>query len=159
MLYQLENLKVKQVEQLFDGPALVALYIASSDGSVDQNEVNRAIELVHIKTFSEYADLQDFYKQLEPDFTRRFNHIRSTLPMGRKERDLELIKRLTELNSVMAMLPYKFSLHYYKSLRNYAVHIANTSYGMGGFFDYTEEKRKLTHLDMLKEPTHITEKD
>ncbi len=157
MLYQLDNLTVMQVEQLFDGPALVALLIAGADGTVDQVEVDRATELIHIKTFSEFADIKDFYKELEPDFIRRFNHLRTSLPAGRKERNLEINKRLDSLNDVLALLPYKFSLHYYKSLRNYAVHIANTSNGMGGYFDYTEGEKSLMHLDMLKEPKHHTE--
>jgi hypothetical protein len=156
MMHQLENLTVMQVEQLFDAPALVALLIAGADGNIEQSEIDRAIELVHIKTFSEYGDLQEFYKTLEPDFEKRFNHLRASLPQTKAERNLEISRRLEALNEVMFMLPYKFSHHLYKSLKNYAVHIANATGGLG-IFTISENEKHYLHLDMLKEPTHHTE--
>lgn len=157
MMHQLENLTIVQIEQLFDGPALVALLVASADGTIDQAEIDRAAEVVHIKTFSEYSDLKEFYVELEPDFLRRFNHLMAILPQSKNDRNIEIINRLTALNEVLFMLPFKFSLHYYRSLKNYAVHIANAAGGLGGFFMINEEERRLLHLGMILEPTHHTE--
>ncbi len=157
MIHQLENLTVMQVEQLFDAPVLIALLIAGADGHFEAAEIEKAIEIVHIKSFSEYADLKEFYQALEPDFARRFNHLRNVLPAGKKERNQEIAQRLTALNEVLFMLPYKFSLHFYKSIRNYAVHIANAAGGLGGFFTIGEEEKEFLHLSMINEPTHHTE--
>jgi len=157
MIHQFDHLTVAQVEQLFDAPALVALLISGADGNIEQSEIERAIELVHIKTFSEYADIKDFYKAIEPDFYRRFNRLRAFLPKNKKDSIEEIVKRLTALNDIISLLPYKFSLHFYKSLRNYAVHIANASGGLGGAFRISEDEKKYLHLDMIQEPVHHTE--
>ncbi len=157
MLHLLENLTVLQIEQLFDSPALVALLIAGADGAIEPSEIERAIEVIHIKTFSEYSNLKEFYIALEPDFTKRFYHLYSLLPITKKERNGQIIQRLTALNEVLALMPYKFSLHFYKSLKNYAAHIANASGGVGGFFTISDDEKVLLHLDMITEPTHHTE--
>ncbi len=157
MIPNFENLTVLQVEQLFDGPALVALLIAGADGHVEKVEIDRALEVVHVKTFSEYSDLKEFYKELEPDFSRRFNHLLSILPIAKKERNEAIVARLIKLNDVIFLLPYNFSLHYYRSMKNYAIHIANAAGGIGGLFKISDDENQFLHLEMLKEPTHHTE--
>lgn len=152
-----DHLTVLQVEELFNAPVWVALLIAGADGVVDSSEHNRAAELVHIKSFSEKADLVDFYQTLEPEFELRYMKAANTLPASREDRNKHLVEKLTRLNAVLDLLPYKFALHYYKSLRNYAVHIANASGGIGGLFQISEAEKALIHLPMLLEPTHHTE--
>ncbi len=157
MLHTLENLTVLQIEQLFDSPALVVLLIANADGTIEKEEIEKAIEVVHIKSFSEYANVKEFYSALEPDFSRRFHYLLSVLPTSKNERNKEIVKRLTSLNDVLFLLPYKFSLHFYRSLKNYAAHIANAAGGLGGFFAISEVEKQFLHLDMIFEPTHHTE--
>ena len=157
MIHQLENLTVMQIEQLFDAPPLVALLIAGADGNIEQSEIDRAIEVVHIKTFSEYNDLKEFFLALDPEFTKRFNHLRNTLPQTKEERNQEIVNRLTALNSILFMLPYKFSLHFYKSMKNYAVHVANAAGGLGGIFTISDDERQFLKLEMIVEPTHHIE--
>jgi hypothetical protein len=157
MLQQFEHLTVLQVELLFDAPALVAILIAGSDNHMDPSEIERAMELVHIKTFSETSDLKEFYKELEPQFITRFNNLRKALPLEKEQRQNEIESHLSDLNGVLQNLPYKFAHNYYKSLKNYAVHIANASGGVGGVYKISEDEKKLMHLEMLREPQNFQE--
>lgn len=152
-----DHLTVLQVEELFNAPVWVAFLIAGVDGVVDAAEHSRAAELVHIKSFSEKADLVDFYKALEPEFELRFMKAATALPSLRDERNKQLVEKLSKLNEVLDLLPYRFALHYYKSLRNYAVHIANAAGGLAGLFQISEAEKEYLHLSMLHEPTHHTE--
>lgn len=157
MLNEFENLSVKQIELLFDAPVLVTLWVASADGKIDASERNLAMEIAHIKSFSEKENLKEFYHHLENEFERRMNYYLANLPQDGDEMRKELERKLSELNPIMAQLPYKFAHNLYLSLKNFMVHVANASGGFFGFKSISPEEKEALHLNMVEEPTHHTE--
>lgn len=155
MKYQLQNLTEEERQLVLDAPILVAILIGGSDNDYDEEEITRTIELINTKTFSETADLRELYKELDKAAEERLMTLCDNLPEDVLVREKQLSERLAKLNDVFPKMERKYSLHFYNSLKDFAVHVANASGSAFGTDNIGDREKNLLGLDMLNKPEVI----
>lgn len=152
MLYQLENLNVTEKELVLNAPAYITILIAGADDNITQAEIKRALQLVHIKTYSESIDIQDLYQKIDKDFENRLTALIESLPGSLPLREEIITRELNKLNSILPTLEVHISGKYYKSLRNFATYIAQAAGGIAGFESLSYREEKFVKLPMIHDP-------
>lgn len=153
MLYQLRNLKESEKQEFFKGPYMVALLIGGADGELTDKEINRVDEVIHVKTYSEHNDLEDFYKILDAqDAAAEMNGILGNMSTTWEERRAEITSRLSALGGALKKLDKAYAVQYYNSLKDIAVQIANASGGVFGVGQINETEHEVLNLSMIEKP-------
>ncbi|MDB4347730.1 hypothetical protein OAB01_03635 [Bacteroidia bacterium] len=154
MLDNLTQLNQEEKDLLIAAPTFVAALIGGADGNFTDDEIERAAEVIHIKTFSEkHEHVREIYELLDHSQTEQdLVSLMVSLPKTAKERNLYLSTELEQLNGILPKLNYSFSIRYYKSLRQIAHLVANADGGFWGMGAMHEAERVFVKLPMLIEP-------
>jgi hypothetical protein len=154
MLENLSQLEKEEKELLIIAPELVAALIGGADGEFTEDEIKRAAEIIHIKTFSEkHEHIREIYELLDHEKTQQdFVSLMVSLPADTKERCDYLENRLARLNDIFPKLKYEFTSRYYKSLRQLAHLVANTDGGFWGMGSVRQAEEQYIKLPMINEP-------
>lgn len=154
MLENLSQLEKHEKELLILAPELVAALIGGADGEFTEDEIERAAEIIHIKTFSEkHEHIREIYELLDHEGTQTdFVTLMVSLPTDTKERCTLLENKLSELNAIFPKLKYEFTSRYYKSLRQVAHLVANADGGFWGMGSVRQAEEKYIKLPMINEP-------
>ena len=97
MLYQLKNLSQEEQSIVLKSPIWVTLLIACSDFDIEEAEIDRAKEIMHIKTFTTSNDVQEVYKNLSENMDADIDTTLKTLSANGDERIEFITKNLSEL--------------------------------------------------------------
>jgi len=154
MLSHLSQLTNEEKDLLIIAPNLVAALIAGADGEFSDDEIKKAAELIHIKTFSEkHEDLREIYQILDHDNAKEvLVDLMVSLPKDAKERNAYLTEMLKGLNAIFPKLRYEFTSKYYKSIRQIAHLIANVDGGFWGMGHIHYKEEELVDLPMIHKP-------
>ena len=154
MLDNLTQLEKEEKDLLIVAPNLVSALIGGADGNFSDDEIERAAEVIHIKTFSEkHEHIREIYDLLDHEDTKKdFVALMVSLPKNTEERNNYLVGRLTGLNNILPKLSYSFAIRYYKSLRQIAHLIANADGGFWGIGSVHEAEKVFIKLPMINEP-------
>lgn len=154
MLNNLTQLSKEERDLLIVAPSLVAALIGGADGEFSDDEIERAAELIHIKTFSEkHEHVREIYELLAHENTEAdLINLMLSLPKSTQERNNYLSNRLAQLNDILPKLRYSFSLRFYKSLRQIAHLVATVDGGFWGVGAIHHEEEKFIKLPMINEP-------
>lgn len=68
-----EMLSESEYQQLKDALALITVYIAGADGSIDKEEMEWAEKVTEIRSYKMTDDLLGFYQELNADFPEKVN--------------------------------------------------------------------------------------
>lgn len=152
MLYQLENLNASEKELVLNAPALVTLLIAGADDKIEEEEIRRSLQLVHVKSYAEAVDIKEIYQTLNEDFEVRLSNLIDNSPRNLVEREAYLIEELTKLNRVYSKLDQTFALKFHASLQSFASYIAMAAGGIFGIESISEREGKFVKLPMVEVP-------
>lgn len=154
MLDNLTPLDNEEKDLLIAAPTFVAALIGGADGDFTDDEIERAAEVIHIKTFSEkHEHVREIYELLDHSHTQQdLVGLMVSLPKSTQERNNYLSSELEKLNGILPKLSYSFSIRYYKSLRQIAHLVANADGGFWGMGAIHEAERAFIKLPMLIEP-------
>lgn len=154
MLDNLTQLEKEEKDLLIVAPHLAAALIGGADGDFSNDEIERAAEVIHIKTFSEkHEHVREVYELLDhKDSKNDFIALMVSLPKDTNERNAYLSKRLEGLNNILPKLNYSFSSRYYKSLRQITHLVANAEGGFWGIGSIDKSEAEFVKLPMINEP-------
>ncbi len=152
MLYHISKLHSDEQELIKKAPLLVTILVAGADGSVHNNELDKSIELIHIKSFSESSDIRLLYKEIDHDVKLSLIAILKELPTDGVEREKRIIDQLAELNPILAKMEPHISREFYLSLKDFAFRVAQTSGGLFGFNTINYHEKEAIKLSMINEP-------
>ncbi len=138
-----------QLAKLKDALGLITILVAGADGTIDEQELNWAEKLTHIRTYVEPAELNAFYEEVEKDFDGSYKDFLKELPDAIADREKEISKRLGELNHVLACLPNSVAYQLYTSFTSFAKHIAKASGGFLRFGSISSEEKQWINLPMI----------
>ncbi len=146
--------KLTEAEQDFfaKSPILVCILIAGADGTIDRKEVNEAIE--QAKKRQTQFGISEFYKEVGEDFEDKLKIVLREYPFDPAQRNSQIAEELKKLNDIMPTLSKDFSVKFYKSLRELALKIAQSSGGILGMKSIGKEESQYVNLPMLKEPSN-----
>jgi len=153
MIAEFEGLSDSEVELMFKAPVLVCVLVAGADNDIDQKEIKEAINVAKKKTKKSRAKLIEFYTGVAEDFEDKLKVIIQSLPLEATDRNPLIIDELTHLNSILLKIDKSFSVHFYESIKEIALKIAESS---GGLFwikkSIGPEEAKFVGLPMIKNP-------
>jgi hypothetical protein len=152
MIYEFETLSQESQQLMMKAPAFIAVLIAGADDDIDPQEVNRAVELVNVKTFSEKQDLQTYYQKVSETIEQDIHSIIDTLPKKASERNPLISDELAKLNAPLAAIKAKFARDLYSSWKGYAGSVARAWGGIIGINAVNRDEEKWVDLPMLNEP-------
>jgi len=154
MLYHISKLHLNEQELVKKAPLLVSILIAGADGQIDHEEIEKAVKLVHTKSFSEQTDIRHLYREIDQEVEMSLNALIKGLPIDAEEREKRVSEQLEGLNPIMQKLEPSIALDFYNSLRNFAVHIAQTSGGVLGTLTMNHHEKEVVKLPMLIKPVN-----
>jgi hemerythrin superfamily protein len=114
-----EELDQSEKDELLKFPAYISLLASNADGKLDEVEKKRASEITHIKTFSEYPQLKEFYKELEKYFSVLIDQLDQELPEGKEARAKEIKNELKKLENILLKLEKGYRDKMHQSMRSY----------------------------------------
>lgn len=152
MIYEFEPLNNEEKELMLKAPALIAVLIAGADDKIDQRELNRAIELVNIKTFSEKQDLQLYYQEVHKTIEKDIDAVIAALPGTADTRNPVISEELGKLNAALASIKPKFAHDLYVSWKGYSKKVAQAWGGVMGYKSISRHEEMWVNLPMINEP-------
>jgi len=139
----------EQFELLRDAPALVTILVAGADGVIDEQELNWAEKLAHIRSYAEPEELNQYYEAVEEQFGSTFQEYMDSLPSELKPREASISEKLSGLNDVLSCLDNQVAYRIYMSLLSFAKHIAKASGGFLRFGSISREEKRWIGLEMI----------
>jgi len=152
MLYQLRNLSEAEQSIVLKSPVWVILLIACADQDIDEREIDRAKEIVHIKGFATKNDVKNVYIELDAHMDEEVDNALKALSAVGSER-LEFIEQnLTKLNKIFPKLDNAYATQLYNSLLSLAHAIAQAEGGIFGIGRVSNKEERYVGLPMLEKP-------
>ena len=99
-----ENITHEELLVLENAVSQIALLIAGADGTVNKEEMDWAVKLTHIRTFSGDQALQNFYAEVEANFNIKLRDLMKLSSQNLAERQATLTVSIAEVNPILAKL-------------------------------------------------------
>jgi hypothetical protein len=142
------NLDANEYQSLKDAFALLTVYIAGSDGTIDSEESAWAEKVTKIRSYKMSEDLKEFYGEVNTEFEDKLASTITNLPKSTERNNL-IESQLSNLNPILAKLPIPTGAKLYDGLVSFATHIAKSTGGFLGFFSISAVEKELLDLKML----------
>ncbi|MEY2925144.1 MAG: hypothetical protein RLZZ337_1694 [Bacteroidota bacterium] len=152
MLYQLRNLSESEQSIVLKSPVWVILLVACADHDIDEKEIDRAKEIVHIKTYATKNDVKNIYKELDAHLDEEIDAALKSLSAQGRDRLIYLEENLAKLNKIFPKLDPTYASQLYGSLRSLALSIAQAEGGFFGVGRINGDEEKYLSLPMLERP-------
>ena len=149
----IEHLTSEEKELLYMVPAKLAILIAGADNDFDDKEKKAAVEFTKYKKLGHDSPLvQSYYAKVFDNFENNLYGLLKDYPELAELRNPIIMKQLEQLNEIFPKLDATFALELYKSFRQYALQVAESSGGLMGFFAVGHEEREWLSLPGVQEP-------
>lgn len=152
MLYQLRNLSEEEKQVVLRSPVWVTLLIACADYDIEEKEIDRAKEIMLIKSFATKTDVKDVYKELNLRIDEEIDNALKQLSANGDERLKFIESNLAKLNDILPKMEGGFDKLLYKSLRSLAFNVANSEGGFFGIGSISDQEEIYIKLPMINKP-------
>jgi hypothetical protein len=153
MLAEFGRLSHLEVDLVLKAPILTIILIAGADGKIDRKETNEAFEMAQKNARSSKPRLMEFYQFVSEDFEDKLKVVIQNYPASAEQRNKMIVGELTQLNQVLQKMDKSFATDLYKSLRDIAKKIAESSGGLLGMNSIGQEEAMYINLPMIKDPS------
>lgn len=148
MLRKIEHLSATEQDLILSAPLLVTALVSGADGDFSDDEIKKAVKVIHIKTYSEKSDVRGVYKEIDMLSEDRIMSLIDALPQETYTRTEFLTDKLKELNTIFPKLDPNFAKDLLKSLKELAYYVSNANESGISFSNEMEEK--IAELKFLK---------
>ena len=152
MLYQLQKLSDEEQTLVRRSPIWVTLLIACADFDIEESEIDRAKEIIHIKSFATQSDVKNLYQDLDIQADMEIDEALKSMSADGKERLAFLEEQISKLNNIMPKLEQRYATQLYNSLLTLATEVARADGGFFGINRISDDEAKYVHLPMLNKP-------
>ncbi|MFY0644733.1 MAG: hypothetical protein JXR19_09740 [Bacteroidia bacterium] len=152
MLYQLRNLNEEEKSVIINAPIWVTLLIACVDENINPNEIDKAKEVINVRSFTEDSDVRNLYKELNHDFEHAVQLAINALPLVGSERIAHLISNLEKMNPILAKLEHTYAVQLHEGLTRLAAVVANSDGGFFGIGAVSRKEAQYIGLPMINKP-------
>ncbi len=140
----------QQYADLVDSLPLITVLIAGADDKIDEQELNWAEKLTHIRTYADPEELNEFYEVVEGVLEEKLQYWINKLPDEVSERENAITRHLKKLNDIFPCLPNAVAYQLYESFTSFAEHIAKASGGFLRFGSISSHEKKWIGLPMIE---------
>ena len=154
----LEHLNDAERHLLIETVPKIALLIAGADGTIDEEEIEWAEKLVHIRSYAHKESLRAFYGEVEIEMDDDIRAMLQRLSKDPEQRQRQLTVEISKVNAIFPKLPLTYQHKLYNSLRSFARHVAKA--GGGILFNLLAidfQESKLVDLPMINMPAPLPE--
>jgi len=144
-----EALSSDENRLLIETPALVTILVAGADGVIDEQELNWAEKLTHIRSYAQPEELNHYYEAVEAQFDDTLGSYMESLPKDQSKRETEISSKLSKLNHALSCLDNPTAYQLYLSFVSFAKHIAKASGGFLRFGSISRDEKKWIGLPMI----------
>ncbi len=155
MMQELEKLSHNEAELILKAPLLVCILIAGADDDIDRKEISRAIQLTQQKQYRVKSGLVEYYRLMAEDFEDKLKVLIQSYPAKSAQRSPMITEELKGLNSAFSKIDRNLSIDFYKSLREIAQKVAESSGGILGLKSVGDKEAKYVKLPMVLDPSGI----
>lgn len=134
---------------LIETPALVTILVAGADGDIDEQELNWAEKLTHIRSYAKPEELNHYYEAVEAHFDSALEFYMDSLSKDQSERETQITDELRKLNHALSCLDNPTAFKLYESFVSFAKHIAKASGGFLRFGSISRDEKKWIGLPMI----------
>ncbi|MEL6124736.1 MAG: hypothetical protein AAFR14_13570, partial [Bacteroidota bacterium] len=92
------KLSSEQYDALKKALAHITILVAGADGNIDEQELNWAEQLTHIRSYAKPEELNAFYGDVEANFSSTLASTMSELPTDLEQRQQVITDHLSKLN-------------------------------------------------------------
>lgn len=157
MIPEFVKLSPGETELILKAPILVCILIAGADDHIDNREVKKAIKMAKGgPRKSQSNPLSGFYALIEEDFEDKLKVVMQSYPVDTAKRNALISSELSGLNRILPKLDRPFAVGFYKSIKELALGIAESSGGLLGIQSVGEEEARLVDLVMITDPNSYT---
>ena len=129
------NLTEQEKETLLSAPVVVSILAAiSDDGMVDEEEREEAERMAKFKPYTIMPALQDYYLEVQKNFSKNFDNIFNDLPENEDLKKSVLREKLSSLRKVLPKLPREHAEKLVESLKSFAVYVFKTNSSVLQYF-------------------------
>ncbi|MEK6783097.1 MAG: hypothetical protein AABY93_15460 [Bacteroidota bacterium] len=153
MIAEFDVLSAAEVELMLKAPILVCILVAGADDNIDEAEMREAIHLAKKKSTQSQPGLIEFYSIVAQDFEDKLKVVIQSFPIEATQRNPLITEELSQLNVVLPRLATSFSIPFYKSIREIARKVAESSGGIFGISSIGSEEATWVDLPMVKSPS------
>jgi flavorubredoxin len=153
MLAEFSRLSHVEVDLVLRAPILTIILIAGADGKIDQKEINEAFKMAQKNARHSKSRLMEYYQFVAEDFEDKLKVIIQSYPSSTEQRNTMIVQELTQLNQVFPKIDKSFTKDLYKSMRDIAKKIAESSGGLLGMNSIGQEEAFFMNLPMIKDPS------
>ncbi|MBX7226331.1 MAG: hypothetical protein K1X55_09895 [Chitinophagales bacterium] len=146
---RLSHLTEEERTLCLEAPALVALLIGKADGNFNNSERERARNAMKFRQTNGDALLFDYFKEVYKTFDNVLQSVEERYAGDTNEVIMKVSAELSKLNDILPKLDKRFASMLIKNLKSLAVGVANSSGGILGIFDESEEEANLVDLPMI----------
>ena len=104
MLNYLNQESSEKKDAVLMAPVYITLYAANADGVFKEDELEAAVDFVHVQTYNGPEFLQEYFTLVKKDFTEHVTRLNKELPHGKEERDNKLKELLSPTREFMQRL-------------------------------------------------------
>ncbi|MGK7396958.1 MAG: hypothetical protein ACNS62_20450 [Candidatus Cyclobacteriaceae bacterium M3_2C_046] len=155
MIDAFRNLNRSEEELMYKVPVLVTILIAGADNTIDQAELQEAIEVANLKQTNDEFILKSYYKELTNSFEQDLKTYIQKYPENTPERNQLIISELMKVNDILPKLEKQFAISFYTSMKDLAKKIAEASGGVLGYMAVGQEESAFIDLKMINDPSQI----
>lgn len=152
MLYQLKNLSEVERTLVRRSPIWVTLLIACADHDIEEAEIDRAKEIIHIKRYAIQNDVKHLYEELDKSVDDEIDYALTAISAIGDERIKFLEEHISKLNDIFPKLNHTYAAQLHKSLLGVALAVAQSEGGLFGIGRINKDEKKYIHLPMLNQP-------
>jgi tellurite resistance protein len=152
LLYQLRNLTDIEKNAMVNAPVWVTLLIACADNDLNPDEIKKAAEIIHARSFSEESDVRNLYKEIDEDFNHLVQIEINNLPLVGEERIEQLTENLKQLNAIYPKLEHAYATQFHRSLQKLASLVAQADGGFLGIGSISYKEAEYIKLPMITAP-------
>jgi hypothetical protein len=158
-----KSLLPEEYDLLKDAIPLITILIAGADGNIDTEERTWAEKVTNIRSYSLPEEYRGYYLDVGHNFSDHLDALIAELPNDVVDRQMEIMRRMSPLNDILAKLETKVSAAIYDEWRSFARHVARASGGFLKFWSISAEEKKWIALPMLRsftwDPNDDTEEE
>jgi len=153
MISEFDSLSNEEQDLMLRAPIITCILIAGADNHIDNKEIKHSLEMARNKhkKFKSSA-VGTYYLNVAEDFEDKLKIVLQKYPTDAGRRNTLITEELAQLNKVIPKLPRPFAIDFYRSLRDIAVQIAESSGGLLGMNAVDEDEASLVGLPMINNP-------
>ena len=101
------SLLPEEYDQLKEAIPLITILVGGADGDLDSQERSWAEKVTNIRSYSLPEEYRGYYTAIGESFPEDLDRLIAELPDNVSERQMEISRRLTPLNDILAKLEDK----------------------------------------------------